>query len=327
MLESLGSNGRTSVRMNHDSAKGSEAVLQVLERHYLESESKEILNIQGGKEPLISVIVPNYNHARFLPERLSSIMRQTYTKLEIILLDDCSTDESLNLLQEFIASEPRARLITNEENSGSTFIQWRKGITEAKGKYIWIAESDDSANPELLARLVHYLESDSEISLACCQLRMMDPEGKIGGTPDGWLGELDSNRWGKSFINDGIDEIRSYLSKKNTILNASGVVFRRFEGIELLADPTMRLCADWLFWSRLLSRGKIAYHSEPLNYWRLQSSNARTRPTGELEWEEGQRVIEEIAKIINASPIEKKELLTSYRKKCNDWYKKNKTKH
>ena len=319
MRESLGCNARTSVRMNHDSAKGSAAVLQVLEGQCIKSENAKITRFQEGTGPLVSVIVPNYNHARFLPERLSSIARQTYTSIEIILLDDCSKDESMKLLTEFVASEPRARLIPNKENSGSTFKQWRKGITEAKGKYIWIAESDDSAQPELLECLVNALESDPSISLACCQLRMMDPQGKIGGTPDDWLGELDPHRWKRSYINDGMDEIRRFLSKKNTILNASGVVFRRFKDIDLLVDPTMRLCADWLFWSRLLSLGKIAYHSEPLNYWRLQTSNARTRPTGELEWEEGQRVIAEIARIMTASPHEESQLLTSYRKKCNAW--------
>jgi hypothetical protein len=152
---------------------------------------------------------------------------------------------------------------------------------------------------------------------------MMDPQGKMGGTPDDWLGELDPHRWKSSFISDGREEIRRYLSRKNTILNASGVVFRKYEDLESLADESMRLCGDWLFWSRLLSRGKIAYHAEPLNHWRLQTSNARTRPDGELEWEEGQRVIAEIAEILNASPVDKAEMLTSYGQKCDEWRAKS----
>jgi glycosyltransferase involved in cell wall biosynthesis len=271
---------------------------------------------------MVTVIVPNYNHEKYLPQRLNSIANQTFRDLEIILLDDYSTDNSLEVLRDFEAGEPRARLITNESNSGSTFKQWKKGILEARGKYVWIAESDDSAEPQLIEKLVSNLESDPNINLASCQLNMMDPEGNLLGMPDDWLGELDPVRWKTSYVNRGMDEIRQYLSKKNTILNASGVVFRRFEGIESLVDVSMRLCADWLFWARLMSLGKIAYCAEPLNHWRLQTSNARTRPTGELEWEEGRRVIMEISLIISSSPVQEELMLAAYNQKCNQWLAK-----
>lgn len=317
--QALGSIAQERVRAKHSTPIAAAQVAEILKNTCGRNHRMEPISGMPPSGPLVSVIVPNYNHEKYLPQRLASIASQTFKDFEIILLDDASTDNSLAVLSEFAEREPRAKLIPNEKNSGSTFKQWRKGFKEAKGKYIWIAESDDSAEPELLARLVDTLESDPDISLACCQLRMMDPQGNMGGTPDDWLGELDPLRWKSSYINEGRDEIRCFLSKKNTILNASGVVFRKFDDVELLADESMRLCADWLFWSRLLSRGKIAYHSEPLNHWRLQTSNARTRPVGELEWEEGRRVISEIAEMLNASPVEEAELLASYRRKCDEW--------
>jgi glycosyltransferase involved in cell wall biosynthesis/ubiquinone/menaquinone biosynthesis C-methylase UbiE len=320
---SLGSTGQERVRTRHSTPIAASQVAEILREtcgRNRKIEPKAEIPFHG---PLVSVIVPNYNHEKYLPQRLASIANQTFRDIEIILLDDASTDDSLSVLKDFASREPRARLIPNVSNSGSTFKQWRKGFREAKGRYIWIAESDDSAELELLTRLVEALESDPSISLACCQLRMMDPQGKMGGTPDDWLGELDPHRWKSSFISDGREEIRRYLSRKNTILNASGVVFRKYEDLESLADESMRLCGDWLFWSRLLSRGKIAYHAEPLNHWRLQTSNARTRPDGELEWEEGQRVIAEIAEILNASPVDKAEMLTSYGQKCDEWRAKS----
>ena len=321
--QSLGLVGQKRVRAEHSTPIAATQVAEILRKTCGSNRRIETTAETSSNEPLVSVIVPNYNHEKYLPQRLASIVNQTFGDFEIILLDDASTDNSLSVLREFASREPRARLIPNDCNSGSTFKQWRKGFKEAKGKYIWIAESDDSAEPDLLVRLVDTLESDPEISLACCQLRMMDPQGKMGGTSDEWLGELDPHRWKSSFVNEGRDEIRRFLSKKNTILNASGVVFRKFEGLESLADESMRLCADWLFWSRLLSRGKIAYLSEPLNHWRLQTSNARTRPAGELEWEEGQRVIAEIAEVLNASPVKKGEMLANYRRKCDEWSAKS----
>ena len=83
--------------------------------------------------PAVSVIVPNYNHARFLRKRIDSILNQTFQDFELILLDDCSTDESRSILSEY-ASDPRVRLELNEVNSGSPFKQWNKGIRIARGE-------------------------------------------------------------------------------------------------------------------------------------------------------------------------------------------------
>ena len=147
--------------------------------------------------------------------------------MEIILLDDASTDNSRAILQKFSSEESRARFIPNTQNSGSTFKQWRKGLSQARGKYVWVAESDDAAEPAFLETLVEKLEANPGLSLAYCQLQMVSPNGEKLGTPEEpWLSEIDPLRWKTDFVNDGIDEIRRSLVVKNTILNASGVVFR-----------------------------------------------------------------------------------------------------
>jgi glycosyltransferase involved in cell wall biosynthesis len=88
----------------------------------------------------VSVVVPNYNHARFLRKRVDSILGQTFQDFELILLDDCSTDDSRSVLSKY-ADDPRVRIEFNEVNSGSTFKQWNKGVWLAHGEYVWIAES------------------------------------------------------------------------------------------------------------------------------------------------------------------------------------------
>src|ERR1700730_3220781 len=109
--------------------------------------------------PKLTVIVPNYNHERFLAKRLESILNHTFQDVELILLDDCSTDNSRLILSQSVRDH-RVRIEFNDVNSGSTFKQWNKGVHLAQGKYIWIAESDDYADVHLLERLVPLLDND-----------------------------------------------------------------------------------------------------------------------------------------------------------------------
>ncbi|MDR1783951.1 MAG: glycosyltransferase, partial [Dysgonamonadaceae bacterium] len=98
----------------------------------------------------VSVILPNYNHARFLEQRIQSIVDQTFQEFELIILDDCSTDDSRGIIENYRDNPKVSQIIYNEQNSGSTFKQWIKGINAAKGEYIWLAESDDWAENDFL---------------------------------------------------------------------------------------------------------------------------------------------------------------------------------
>ena len=95
----------------------------------------------------VSVIIPNYRHALYLKERIDSVLEQTYRDFEVIILDDCSPDDSREIIETYRTREKIAHIVYNERNSGSTFMQWQKGFDLAQGEYIWIAESDDFADP------------------------------------------------------------------------------------------------------------------------------------------------------------------------------------
>src|ERR1700757_4566906 len=142
----------------------------------------------------VSVIVPNYNHARFLRQRLDTILAQSFQDFELILLDDCSTDESRTILEEY-ARDPRVQLELNEVNSGSPFKQWNKGVRLAKGKYVWIAESDDYADPRLLERLVAILDGDPAVAFANCRSWRVTDSDQQDGFADFYLTYLDVSRW------------------------------------------------------------------------------------------------------------------------------------
>ncbi|MGH9718175.1 MAG: glycosyltransferase family 2 protein [Candidatus Acidiferrales bacterium] len=225
--------------------------------------------------PTVSIIVPNYNHARFLRQRIDSILAQTYQDFELILLDDCSTDDSAAILREY-ASHPRVtQLVFNETNSGSTFKQWNKGVRLARGKYVWIAESDDYADPPLLARLVALLNSDSAIAFAYCRSWRVTPDGIIGFAD---YNLPDPGRWTSDFCVDGIELFRRYFALITPVPNASAALFRKdlFERIGC-ADESLRLCGDWKLWAAMSLSGKVAYASEAVNYFRYHANNARSR--------------------------------------------------
>ena len=124
--------------------------------------------------PLISIIVPNYNHELFLRKRLESVYNQSYEHIEVILLDDASTDKSVEILKTYENHPKTAHLIVNNQNSGSPFKQWQKGIELANGELIWIAESDDYAEPNFLELVSKPLVENKEIGLAYCQSIIVD---------------------------------------------------------------------------------------------------------------------------------------------------------
>ena len=84
------------------------------------------------QHPKVSVIVPNYNHAPYLFERLESILDQTYNDLELLILDDASTDDSYRILTRYY-SKPRVKIVVNAANSGAAFPQWNRGISSRQG--------------------------------------------------------------------------------------------------------------------------------------------------------------------------------------------------
>lgn len=118
--------------------------------------------------PNISVIIPNYNHARFLKQRVNSVLQQTYQDFEVIIMDDNSSDHSKDIIEQYRNYPKISHIIYNETNSGSTFKQWKKGLELAKGEWIWIAESDDYADTDFLEQLLGFSTNDNNIQLIYC---------------------------------------------------------------------------------------------------------------------------------------------------------------
>ena len=227
--------------------------------------------------PKVSVVVPNYNHARFLPKRINSILEQTFQDFELILLDDCSTDDSRSILSKY-GDDPRVTIEFNEVNSGSPFKQWNKGVRLARGKYVWIAESDDYAGEGLLEKLSSRLEAEPRAAFAYCRSVRVSLDDRLEGFVDPFVAVGNQHhRWTIDYCADGLEERNNYLVHCNTIPNASAVVFRKdvYQRVGG-ADENLSVCGDWKLWATMALTGKVVYLAEPLNYYRFHNANVRS---------------------------------------------------
>lgn len=241
--------------------------------------------------PEVSVIVPNYNHAAFLSQRMDSIVQQSFSDFEVIILDDASTDNSRDIIETYKSDPKVSQVIFNEKNSGSSFAQWNKGVALATGKYIWIAESDDFSDLQFLETALQRLKH-GDVDLVYANSFMVDDKSQITGNLDWWYNDLSTDLWKSDFKMEGNDFRARFLSIKNAIMNASSVLFIREHYLAVgMANTNMKLCGDWEFWARYLVDCKLAFITSPLNYYRFHSQTVRDKPNNsKVVYDESLRV-------------------------------------
>ncbi|WP_417860778.1 glycosyltransferase family 2 protein [Winogradskyella sediminis] len=219
--------------------------------------------------PKVSVIIPNYNHAAFLQQRLDSVFNQSFQDFEVILLDDASTDESAILLKEYENHPKVNAVVINTENSGSPFKQWRKGIELAKGKYIWIAESDDVANTLFLEKTVNFAEAKENLGLVFVASEVIYQNGTVGNKKINPLNKT------TGFTISTIEDISRYLIVVQSIPNASGVLFDAtiLKSINLSDLECFNNTGDRYTYIHIALNSSIYYLDEALNYFRDHDHN------------------------------------------------------
>lgn len=221
--------------------------------------------------PKVSVIIPNYNYARFLEERIESVLSQSFQDFELILLDDRSTDNSREILERYRNHPKVSAVVINEENSGSPFRQWEKGLAMAKGEYAWIAEADDTALPRFLERTVAAMESAEDVALVKTMSELIDDKG--GRAPKKYFESYEPD--GCIRIYDGDEFLSKNMMEWNHCYNASMMLFRIDTWRALKEKPylKMRYVGDWLFWGLLMAGHKIGDVSERLNCFRFHGKS------------------------------------------------------
>lgn len=247
----------------------------------------------GLKLPTISVVIPNFNYGHYLKGRLESIIFQTRVVFEIILLDDASTDNSLEVLYDWMEHQNvEIRIINNKMNSGSVFAQWKKGVEAASGEYVWIAEADDLCEPDFLETVLTPMLADQSVVLSYCESKQNDISGTLLALDyDYYLRNVSDTRWEKDRVTNGTDEITEALAVLNSIPNVSAVLFRREDLLEVISHHSeeigaFKMAADYALYVRLLGKGKLAYSRKSANIHRRHQGSVTATNQGQALFDE-----------------------------------------
>ncbi|KQB11297.1 glycoside hydrolase family 99-like domain-containing protein [Rhodobacter capsulatus] len=269
-------------------------------RDYIEAEADftkytlDLLRLSGRHVPRVTVVVPNYNYGRYIEDRLQSVLAQDFPIYEIIVLDDRSTDDSLERIRAFAARcERPIRIVPNAVNSGNVFRQWIKGLDLAQGDYVWIAEADDLAEPDFLSTAMRGFEKPGTV-LSYTDSAQIDENGTpLAANYRYYTDKISPTHWAQNYCRDGAEEISEVLYLKNTIPNASGVVMAAGALKSVLTEhraelESVRFVGDWLVYLWLLERGGIAFNTASKNIHRRHQnsvtiSNFDARQLAEIE--------------------------------------------
>ncbi len=206
-------------------------------------------------QPTVSILIPTYNYARYLPDAIGSVLAQDFHDLEVVIVDDCSQDNSAEVIQRYAALDPRIRFHLNPQNLGLVS-NWNSCLAQARGRYIKFLFGDDLfCSPHTVSALVALIESHPSVVLATSARRVIDADsspvdlwdqlGKAGAYP------------GRAII------ARCLAENRNIIGEPSAVLFRRQDAARGF-NPRYRQWVDLEMWFHLLERGDLAYTPESL---------------------------------------------------------------
>lgn len=215
-------------------------------------------------DPLVTFVVPCYNLAHLLPECLNSILIQTYPDFEVLVMDNCSPDDTPDVVQSF--HDPRLKHIRNETNIGHVR-NFNKGITMARGKYVWLVSADDFLiSPHALSRYVDVMERNPQVGYVF----------SCATTAQGANHTRELPSWAYAGKRDRIWKGRTFLQRliRNNCIIMSSVMARK-ECYEKLGSFSLAMphANDWYLWCLIALHYKVAYFSEPMACCRVHGES------------------------------------------------------
>jgi glycosyltransferase involved in cell wall biosynthesis len=207
--------------------------------------------------PRVSIIVPSYNHGRFLRQCIQRVIDQTFSNWELILVDDGSKDDSVAIARSY--TDPRIRVYENEVNLG-TYGTEQKALGLANGELVAVLNSDDLWAEQKLERQVELLDRHPDAVLCYCLGWKVNDEGVVDTDEDVHA----------DWPRDEVQDVLPYLMYENRIL-ASGVLFRR---TKLRFETSCRYSGDWLALLDQARSGPVACVTERVTFWRMHDNNS-----------------------------------------------------
>ncbi len=233
--------------------------------------------------PKISVLVPTYNYARFLPEAIESVLAQEFRDFELLIVDDCSADDTAAAVRPFCERDPRVHFSVNPANLGMVN-NWNHCLELARGEYIKFLFGDDRlCAPDALGKMLALLEKNPQAMLAASARVIFDDRSRA----------IDVYRDLADGCHDGQEIIRACLMRngKNLVGEPSAVLFRKADAKRGF-DPRYRQIVNVEMWFHLLEKGALAYTREPLCAFRCHPLQQTERNTSAgIAWTEHARFI------------------------------------
>lgn len=219
--------------------------------------------------PEFSVIIPSYNHEKYIKQAISSVLTQSMNDLELIIVDDGSHDNSLEIISNF--TDPRLQVHSQANRGAHDAIN--RGIRAAKGKYIAILNSDDTYEPNRLEKIRESLRANPEIGLIGTHINLMDSTGNLLGIKEGYKS---SSPWlldfpEKSFR--GGESLQKALLTENYLATTSNFAFLKEWFYRVGEFRPLRYAHDWDFALRIARQAPIYLIPEPLVNYRIHASN------------------------------------------------------
>jgi glycosyltransferase involved in cell wall biosynthesis len=195
--------------------------------------------VEAQTSPAVSIILPTYNGSRYLAAAIQSCLDQTFADLELIVVDDCSTDESPKIIAEFAKKDPRVRVVRHEQNKrlpGAI----NTGMSMSRGRYLTWTSDDNLYRPNAIAEMVDVLEQDPRVGMVYANFALIDDSGNVVGP--GFIGPVDSLA--------SINVVGACFLYRREVYDAVGEF-----------DPEMCLVEDWDYWIRVAEKFRL----EPLD--------------------------------------------------------------
>lgn len=205
--------------------------------------------------PKVSVLIPSFNYANFLPEAIESVLSQTYQDFEIIVVDNSSTDNTVEVVNSYIKKDSRIKLYVNEENIGM-FRNYNQALTYANGEYIKFLNADDKFKPTILEKFTNILENNKNVSIVTSKRRRFEDDNDV----------LDS---GFSGIPDRKLILKEVFKRGNFIGEPTSVMFRKKDLNVGTFNIDLKMTADFDMWVKLIEIGDIYFVDEVLSYFRI----------------------------------------------------------
>ena len=225
-------------------------------------------------QKLISVIMSVYNGEKYLVQAIDSILNQTYQNFEFIIIDDCSTDNSSHILQEYAKKDSRIKIIKKEKNIGiKGFIEnLNLGISIAKGKYIARMDADDISLPERFQKQVNFLEKNSDFSLCFSNAKILQ--------------ENNAENYNKMTIVENRKYQDTELLGKWLIPTASTLFINSFttEDFAILSNPNV-LFGDIFLFLILANKGNIKGMENYMTVYRINSESVTNQKKSIIYYE------------------------------------------